>query len=170
MHYGLYNKNSQIPLDKYTATSYLKIGDTLEDIQKYLAMGFVIYTGAVQHCFILTGYDNSKNVLIAKNSLGPDWGPYGNGRFDIDYTDIGTLFSKYIIYNRQPMNMIFKDVSTLSPMAANIKRMRDLGLMRGFGTSDDPLQRLFMPEKPITRAEAAELMGNLIDKFGLKPL
>ena len=65
--------------------------------------------------------------------------------------------------------MITKDVSENSPMAGNIKRMINLGIMRGYGISDNPLERLFMPDKPITRAEAAEVLGNFIDRFNLTP-
>lgn len=64
--------------------------------------------------------------------------------------------------------MIFRDVSEQSPMAKNIKRMLELNLMKGYGDQPNAVDRLFMPEKPVSRAELAEVLGNFIDKFNLK--
>lgn len=167
--HGLNNKNPSIPVDKYQITNYARIEKTIDVIKSWLAKGFPIYTGSGNHCYLIVGYEEANKVLIWKNSYGPKWGPRGDGTSTINYSDIDMLFSCYIFYDKQDMNMIYKDVSDKSPMAKNIKRMLDLGIMRGYGTSNNAIERSFLPDKPVTRAEVAELMGNLIDKFNLTP-
>lgn len=117
-----------------------------------------IYTGSGNHCYCLVGYHDGIQSFIAKNSYGPKWGKKKDGTFDVPYTDFGKLFSKYIIYDKQDFPMIFKDVSENSPFAEAIKYVRDTGLMKGYGTAENPLERLFMPEKPVTRAELAQVL------------
>lgn len=165
---GLYNKNPDIHVEKFKGTGYAKIENLTSDIKKWLSQGYRIYTGSGNHCFCLVGYNDDDKVFIAKNSYGIKWGKKKNGTFDIPYDDVGKLFTKYIIYDKKDIPMIFKDVSENSPMAKNIKRMLDLGIMRGYGVSENPMERSFMPNQPVTRAELAEVIGNFIDKFGFQ--
>jgi hypothetical protein len=160
LKYGLNNKSPDIKLDKFRITGYAKILNTNDDIKKWLARGYPVYTGAGRHCFCIVGYHDGLQAFQAKNSLKAD-------PFDIKYDETGKLFSKYILHDKIDMSMLFKDVSENSPMASSIKRVADLGIMRGYGNSDNPLERLFMPDKALTRAEVCVIICNIIDKFSL---
>lgn len=166
--FGVHNKNPNIPIDKYTITGFAKVKDTIVDCENWLAKDMPLYTGAGNHCFAIVGYDKIKKVFIAKNSYGNDWGKRKDGTWDIAYADFGKLFTKYIVFDKKDLIMIFRDVSEQSPMAKNIKRMLELNLMKGYGDQPNAVDRLFMPEKPVSRAELAEVLGNFIDKFNLK--
>lgn len=161
---GLHNiNNPEVGVTNFTATGYVWLPKTVEDFKKWLASGYPIFTGQWAHAFAVVGYDENKKTFMCKNSLAAD-------PFTIDYSDVTKLFTPYIFYDKQDLTMIYKDVSTKSPMAKNIQRMLDLGLMKGYGadTIADPKERFFMPNQPVTRAELAEVMGNFIDKFNLK--
>jgi hypothetical protein len=163
LKFGLYNKNSMIPVEKFKITGYAKIADDLTTIKTWLAKGYPLYSGSGNHCFAIVGYSDALHELIAKNSYGPTWGVNGDGTFGVDYSEVGNLFSKYILYNVIDTPMIFQDVSESSPMARNIKWCLDKKYIYGYGTSDNPLERLFMPEKPITRAEVAQIIYNVFN-------
>lgn len=168
MHFGLENKeNPEISVDVFKAEGYAAIQKTLADYRRWLALGFPVYSGWLGHCFAIVGYDNKREQLICKNSYGAKWGGKEDGTFEIDFFDIPRLFTGYIIYDKKDLTMIFKDVSDSSPMAKNIRKMRDFKIMNGYGEGSDPLQKLFMPNQPITRAEVAEVLGNFMDKFNL---
>lgn len=160
LKYGLNNKTTAIKVDKFRIVGYSKIENTLADIKKWLALGFAIYTGSGAHCYCLCGYDDATSELIALNSYGRS-ASRPRGEFRIPYSKIDTLFSKYILHDAQDIMMIFQDVSEKSPMAEAIKYCRDKKIMVGYGTDSDPLQRLFQPEKPVTRAEMAQIIFNM---------
>lgn len=159
---GVYNKSPEIPGEKFEAKGYAKIGDSLDDIRKWLARGYPLYSGSGDHCYTIAGYDDDLSVLYWLNSYGQNWPMKNGGGIDSDpYSESGKYFSKYILYLKDSMSFIFKDVTDQSPMADSIKFVRDIGLMTGYGTDEDLTKRAFMPEKPITRAEAAVLIQRL---------
>lgn len=161
---GLVNKkNPNIAVQVFKATGYAAIKKTLADYKHWLASGFPVFTGWNRHCFAIIGYNDKEQFLIAKNSYGPKWGKNGDGTFHIPYTDIFKLFTGYILYDKTDLVMIFKDVSTTSPQAEDIKFVLEKGLMRGYGIEEDPKQRFFRPNQPITRAELATVIRRLYE-------
>lgn len=165
--YGLYNKNSVLPVEKFEATGYAKIAKTVDEFKKYLAKGYPIYTGSGYHCYPIVGYDDESEEFIAKNSYGDYWGSKKNGTFTLNYSEISGLFTPYIFFDKKDLKMIFKDVSENSPMASSIKFCLDNKIMNGYGTSENAVERLFMPNQAITRAEMSaviERLYNLLKK------
>ncbi len=158
---GLNNKNTNIKTPLYQITGFARIGNTVDDIRQYLAKGYPIYTGSGNHCYLIVGYNDLSKEFICKNSYGSKWGSNGDGTFTVDYNDVDRFFTKYILFDKQEVNMIFKDVSEQSPNADAIKWALETGLMNGYGTSDNATDRQFLPEKPITRAEVAVVMQRL---------
>jgi hypothetical protein len=162
--YGLNNKTTTIPVEKFTIEGYARIENTLADIKRWLAMGYPVYSGSGRHCYAIVGYSDTKEELIALNSYGRP-NIKTKGEFRIPYSKIDTLFSKYILYDKKDLIMIFKDVSESSPFAEDIKAVRDLKLINGYGTGDDPLEKYFRPENPVTRAELAAVVNRLYKKL-----
>lgn len=170
--FGLKNvENSKGP-KVFQITGFADISHDVTTAKQWLASQMPIYTGWKDHCFALVGYSDENQCFIAKNSYGPKWGIKGDGTFDISYSDLAKLFTFYIIYDKPDLPMIFKDVSENSAMAPQIKRIRDLGLMKGYGDSENFEERFFRPEQQITRAEQAVLTSNFLDllekKLGIK--
>lgn len=161
--YGLNNKTPAIEVPKFEITNYAFVENKIESVKKWLAKGMPIYTGAGNHCFALVGYHDGMQAFIAKNSYGPTYGKAKDGTFNVPYASFGNLFSKYIVFDKQDLKMIFKDVSESSPMAEAIKFVQEKGLMKGYGSSNEPKERLFMPEKPVTRAELAQVLFNFFN-------
>ena len=165
---GIYNKTPAIDAEKFEAKGYAKIGDSLDDIRMWLARGYPLYSGSGNHCYTIVGYDDDLKVIYWINSYGQNWPMKNGGGIDTDkYDESSKYFSKYILYLKDDMNHIFRDVTDQSPMAEAIKWARDTGLMTGYGTDEDLTQRLFQPEKPITRAEfavVAQRLFNLLKK------
>ncbi len=159
--YGLNNKTPAVAVQKFQITNYAFVENKIETVKAWLAKNMPIYTGAGNHCFALVGYHDGTQSFIAKNSYGPDYGKNHDGTFEVPYSKFGNLFTKYIIYDKSEVPMLFKDVSENSPMAEAIKYVRDNKIMLGYGSSDNALDRLFMPEKPVTRAELAQVLFNL---------
>jgi len=164
LKYGLNNKSPDIKVDKFRIDGYATVKNTIEDCKKWLAKGFPIYTGANTHCFALVGYHDGLQAFIAKNSYGPKWGKAKDGTFEVKYDEFDKLFSKYILYDKKDLIMIYQDVSESSPMAEAIKWCLSKKYMIGYGTSDDPKERLFQPDKAITRAEMAQILFNVLNK------
>jgi hypothetical protein len=161
---GLNNKSPDIVADKFSATGYAVIGNTLADIRYWLSKGYPLYSGSGNHCYAIVGYDDDLKVIYWKNSYGPNCPKKNsNGIGTKAYADVGVFFSKYVIYLNMDTNYIFKDVSDKSPMADSIKWARDIGLMTGYGTDEDLTKRAFMPEKAITRAEMTVVMKRFYD-------
>lgn len=152
--YGLNNKQPQIQTDKYLGLGYAMVGNDIDSMRKRLAQGYPLYTGSGDHCFCLVGYSDERKAFLAKNSYGENWPEKGgNGIWEIGYGEVDKLFTKYIIYTKKEVPMIFKDVSENSPMADAIKWGLDKKLILGYGAGDDPKERLFKPDQPLTRAE-----------------
>lgn len=161
---GLVNKNNpNVAVPVFQATGYAAIKKTADDIKHWIASGFPVYTGWNIHCFVIVGYNNGTQLFTAKNSFGSKWGKKGDGTFEISYSDVSKLFTPYILYDKKDLAMIFKDVSTASPQAEDIKFVLEKGLMRGYGAEEDPKQRLFRPNQPITRAEMATVLRRLYE-------
>lgn len=159
---GLNNKSSEIPIPTYNADTYASVLKTAQDMKKWLARGFPVYTGSINHAFCVVGYDDTKKVFIAKNSFGAEWGKKKNGTFEINYDDVTSkLFTPYVIFDKKDIPMIFQDVSESSPMADDIKFCLDKGLVKGYGSDPDPKKRLFKPDQPVTRAEMASMMSKV---------
>lgn len=163
MRFGLFNKGRGPDVVTFTGTGYARIENTIADIENWLARGFPIYTGSGNHCYALIGYDRKNEILIALNSYGPKGGKNKDGTFNIKYSDFSKLFSKYIIYDKQDVRMIYRDVSEKSPHAQAIEWCLKQGLMRGYEPENnpDPVNRFFKPEQPMTRAELAQVLYNL---------
>lgn len=161
---GLTNhKNPGVSVPLFKANGYAFVKKTVEDYKRWLASGMPIFTGWGNHCFAIVGYDDQKQVLIAKNSYGPIWGKKSDGTFDVPYAQINKLFTGYIVFDKADFEMIFKDVSLKSAQADSIKWALEVGLFRGYGEDADPKKRFFRPEQPITRAETAVVMKRLYD-------
>lgn len=47
------------------------------------------------HCFMINGYDDEKQIIICRNSFGPQYND--NGHFYLRYEDVDCLFSTYAI-------------------------------------------------------------------------
>lgn len=166
---GLVNKNNQeTQVAVFMATGYAAIKKDVDTFKKSLVYAMPIYTGWKDHCFAIVGYRNDDQVFIAKNSFGPQWGKKGNGTFEISFNDISKLFTPYVIYDKKDLVHIYRDVTTASPYAAEIAWALQQGLMNGYGTAEDPTQRFFKPEQPITRAEFATVLQRLVQKYNLK--
>lgn len=164
MHFGLENSGNDVNVPVFKADGYAAIRKTLEDYRRWLSLGYPVYSGWLGHCFAIVGYDDKRKQLICKNSYGATWGGKADGTFEIDYFDIPRLFTGYIIYDKKDYMQIFKDVTDKSPMAEAITYCRDNKLMNGYGEGADPTQKLFMPDKPITRAELAQVLFNMSKK------
>lgn len=148
-----------------------------DEVMSYLARGFAIVTMAdvtktnfvkaktegiwggkdgertTGHAFVLTGYN--KDYYIASNSYGMSWGFYQDGTFRIKKEDISLLGSCYVVYDTTDGAAIFKDVTTLSPMADAIFWAKNQKVMNGYGDGS------FRPDNPLTRAEFAQVLFNL---------
>lgn len=109
------------------------------------------------HAIALVGY--CEGYYWALNSYGPDWGVYKDGTFKIDEKDIQEVNTCYLLYDHKDIAMIFRDVSNKAPFAKEIQWALDKGLAKGYDNETIPnaVDRFFMPEKPITRAEAIAL-------------
>jgi hypothetical protein len=166
MRYGLTNKSQPPSVEKFYGTGYARVENTVADMEKWLARGFPIYTGSGNHCYAIIGYDRKKQVFIALNSYGPKGGTNKDGTFDVKYSDFSKLFSKYIIYDKQDVRMIFRDVSEKSPYAGPIEWCLKQGIMKGYDPENnpDPANRFFKPDQPVTRAELAQVIFNALNR------
>ena len=169
---------------------YATIPKNATSFKKYLAAGYVIYTGAPVtnsnfrkakheglwggmdgdvvggHAFVIGQYEEVKGGASrygAMNSYGKTWGKFKNGTFDILEQDIAHLFTPYVIYDSKDVRMIFKDVSENSDAAEVIEWCAKKGIVNGYGEGKDNLEKLFLPKNPITRAEACYLAKNLFN-------
>jgi hypothetical protein len=161
MHFGLENHGNNVNVPVFKAEGYAAIQKTLADYRRWLALGFPVYSGWLGHCFAIVGYDDKRKQLICKNSYGATWGGKADGTFEIDYFDIPRLFTGYIIYDLKDLMHIFKDVTDKSPFAEAIKFCRDQKFVNGYGEGTDPTQKLFMPDKAISRAELCQILFNI---------
>lgn len=164
---GLKTLEGFFPID-----GYAKIEK--KDIDYWLAKGFPIITSSfvtasnfkkakhdgiwggndgphrTGHAFALIGYEPF--YKLALNSYGEDWGKFKNGTFLIREEDVSHLNTCYILYDRQDMKYLFKDLTSNSWAYDDVKWAKDNGLVKGY---DD---NTFRPDAPITRAEAISLL------------
>lgn len=173
---------------KYTIDGYAKVSKSEESIKKQLANGYPVYTGAIinrdmditakstaiydynlfseknkfGHCFLIVGYDDEANCWIILNSYGKEYGT--NGIVYLDYKYTNKLFTPYIVYDTDDeaiKKSIFKDITENSPMYEEVKWAKDNGIVKGYKDSNG--DDVFLPNKPITRAEACVMLKRLHD-------
>jgi len=185
--FGLSEKHSDVVPEKFRINSYAAVYPNIITMKKHLSAGLPIYTGCVSmkttwslakstgyipsyngipsggHAFAIIGYKD--DYFIALNSYGSTWGKWGNGTFRIRFSDMPDLSGKYIVYDLQDIPMIFRDVSEKSPFASSIKKALLKGVFKGYDSDniEDPKDRLFMPDKGVSRAE----LSALFDRLGL---
>jgi len=109
------------------------------------------------HAFILAGY--KPFYKIASNSYGDTWGKFNDGTFLIPNDKVSDLGTCYVLYDHKDVKYIFKDVTEESPFAEAIQSMKEKGIMNGYGDGS------FLPGQPISRAEVAQVVQNLIELF-----
>ena len=111
------------------------------------------------HCIWLTGWNDNTSSYKIKNSWGKTWGDNGFG--EVPKSEINSV---YVIFF-DGIKLPFTDVSENDWYFKPIKNMYLAGLMKG--TSETT----FEPDKPITRAEAATLVSNVLslidDRFNI---
>jgi hypothetical protein len=102
-------------------------------------------------------FDYDETGLIGLNSHGKKWGYYKNGTFKIKWEDFEKIDIMYFLIED---NMIFKDVSSETPLADHIKWLADEGISTGYDKDKIPNQedRCFKPNQNITRAEFAAML------------
>jgi len=181
--YGLKNNNRT-----YNIQGYAKINT--DSIKYWLAKKFPIFTGTEVtrtnymkaeyegiyggrdgeiiggHAVCIVGY--KPGFFIVRTSWGADWGKFKNGNFLIREADISLIMTPYIIYDVKDAissnQMIFKDVSVNSFAASEIKWCVEKGIFKGYGDENlPPQEKLFMPEKAISRAEMAIVLKRFFD-------
>ena len=165
---GLVNKDtSKVPVQVFTIDGYAKIDKSVDGYKKWLVAGYPVYTGWKTHCFAIIGYDDTANggagALIAKNSYGPNWGKNSDGTFNIAYNEIPQLFTGYIVYDTKDLEMVFRDVSEKAPHVDGIRYVLEKGIMKGYDHEniENPAERFFKPNQPVTRAELATIIHRL---------
>lgn len=111
------------------------------------------------HCIQLTGWDDTRNKYLFKNSYGEAYGDDGFSAIDKD-----SISEAYAILNGE-ITLPFTDVSEDRWSYKYIKNIYFNGIMNG--TSETT----FEPEKPLTREEAAtmfyRLMKNIDNRFSV---
>jgi len=111
------------------------------------------------HAFMIVGYNLREEYFTAINSWGAEWGFYKNGTFRIPFSNAEDLHTTYVLYDKEDLRHIFRDVTGESPMAEAIEYCLAHGIMRGYGDGE-PEERLFKPDQPVTRAELAQVIFN----------
>lgn len=106
--------------------------------------------GGGPHCIQLTGWDDSKDQYLFKNSYGPK---YGNNGFSAIYKS--SINQAYAIINEE-IKLPFEDINEDHWAYKYVKNMYLNGIMSG--TSETT----FEPNKPLTRAEAATLFYRVL--------
>lgn len=179
-------KNGLINQDKepYKITGFARI--TNDEVKKYLARGIPVITyGPVSktnfveakksglyspydknptvtyHAYAIVGYYD--DVYLCMNSYGPEWGVFKNGTFELKQKNIKQIGTKYILFDAEDVEKIFRDVSTKSSYAEAIRYCLDRGLIKGDDSDNiaDPKERFFRPEATVTRGELAQILYRL---------
>lgn len=111
------------------------------------------------HAVAIIGYENGYFILA--NSYTDKWGKWRNGTFRVKEEDLKVLKGIYVLYPKPKANMLYNDVSELAPHFAEIKKVKDLGLMTGYPDG------AFRPNVSMTREEVAIVLARLAEKLGL---
>lgn len=108
------------------------------------------------HAVCIIGWNDKKQTFKILNSWGENWGDHGIG--DIAYSK---LDKGYLLIDAENSDrlMPFRDVSPDEWYYKAVKHVYNAGLMNG--TSEDT----FEPERPLTRAEMAQILMNLSRKL-----
>ena len=132
--------------DRAVKTALTKYGHALVAVSKN---GF----GRTAHCIQLVGWDDDKNKYLIKNSYGENYGDKGFGKISKDKID-----SIYLVLFDE-ITLPFTDVNPDDWFYKAVKSMYCSGLIKG--TSE----LTFEPDKPLTRAEATELIYRVIKEI-----
>ena len=178
--FNIYNKN-------YTIDGYARIDKSVLSIKQWLSRGFPVYTGATinsgidsnarntgvydfnltgneyGHCFLIVGYDDISENFILLNSYGDQYGL--KGKVLLPYKNVNKLFTPYVIYDTddKPVEQqIFKDITSKSPCYSEIVWAKENGIVKGYEDGT------FLPDKPLTRAEACVIVKRLYDLLNNK--
>lgn len=113
------------------------------------------FTGGL-HAVCVIGWNDETGKFIILNSWGEEWGENGIG--EISYS---RLKRGFLLVDEKNSNMLmpFKDVAEDSWYYKVVQHAYNAGLMNG--TSEDT----FEPDRPITRAEMAQVLVNLCKKI-----
>ena len=109
------------------------------------------------HAVCITGY--KPFYKIVSNSYGDTWGKFEDGTFLIKNEDTKWIGTCYVLFDNKGLKYIFNDVTEESPFAEAIQSMKDKEIMNGYGDGS------FLPNQPISRAEVAQVIQNLIKFF-----
>ena len=109
-----------------------------------------------KHAMAIIGWNDKTQTFRAVNSWGEEWGNGGIG--DVAYSK---LARGYLIMDAKNSEVLmpFEDVPESEWYCKAVKRVYNAGLMNG--TSD----KTFEPDRPMTRAEMAQVLSNLCDKI-----
>lgn len=110
------------------------------------------------HCIWLTGWDDSRDSYIIKNSWGEYWGSFKDGRGYVPKHEINKVY----LVTFEDMTLPFKDVAPSDWFYKNVKNAVFSGIMQGKSAE------LFDPNANLTRAEAAALVDRLCDMIDNK--
>lgn len=130
--------------------------------QTYKSKGYLTPSlGAITggHAVSINGYRSGEKII--SNSYDKGWGKFKDGTFRIKDEDLHLLKGIYVLYPKPKVNMLYKDISELAPHFAEIKKVKDLGLMTGYPDG------AFRPEQPMTRQEVAIVLARMAEKLGL---
>lgn len=108
------------------------------------------------HAVCIIGWNDKVQKFIIVNSWGDSWGENGIGEISYERLNRG-----YLLMDAKNSNTImpFKDVEENKWYYNAVKHVYNAGLMNG--TSADS----FEPDRPITRAEMAQVLVNLCKKM-----
>jgi hypothetical protein len=150
----------------FTKTNYKKAKETW--VWGWMD-GPVTWWHAIAIIWYDENYYKNKNweketVYIALNSWWDKWWFFGNWTFLIREKDLENLFTSYVVFDDVDIKKIFKDVSEKSPLSEYIKWWAEKQLIKGYGDENLPNdEKLFMPDKPITRAELMVVLKRFYD-------
>lgn len=138
----------------YAEKKYEAIKAALYQFQTPI-LGDTDFTGG-RHAICIIGWNDEKKTFTLLNSWGKGWGDNGIG--EISYNKV---YRGYLLVDETNRNAImpFKDVPEDEWYYKTIQHVYNAGLMNG--TSADT----FEPDRPLTRAEMAQVLVNLCKKI-----
>lgn len=129
-------------------------GSNQIDWKATISNGNIVIVGnSYGHCFTIQGYDDTKQLLICRNSYWPDY--MDNGLFYIRYSDIWCLFTTYAVTDKQNAQTILNFKQKL--MEQNTQRLIDLWITNGQN-----------PDLNVTRWEIFIMLGHLVQLMETK--